>query len=367
MEWNTKTSFPDAFHEVAANLYADDPHWIPESSTEWKQKFASSNRYFENAKAWLDVTPGKARLAGFFDPTLTIDNARVAYFGYWETNDELNVNRRMFQDFERWAAAQGATKVYGPINFTTFNSYRIRLDSFDKGGFPGEPYNKPYYAALLDSLGYQLCVRYYSIFSSLQSILPRIQKPMRRLQQRIDGKFFFEPLTASYWMNRLDDFYRLVDIAFSANMAYSKIQFECFARDYGATLANRFSPYSSVVAVDHNDDIAGFLILLPDYSPLLRQGARHLIAASDLNYEQHYPLLQNPRFLAKTTGVHPRYRGKGLMQLMTYFTFNASANYCETIGGVLMREDNSTTRLNRLLVPQHEAKTHGYGLFAKTL
>ena len=79
--------------------------------------------------------------------------------------DELEPNQILFQRFEQWAKSNGAEAVYGPINFTTHGLYRVRLDYFEHGCFPGESYNPSYYPALLEKLGYQVNQHYYSIYS----------------------------------------------------------------------------------------------------------------------------------------------------------------------------------------------------------
>src|SRR4030042_961503 len=156
MDWKSENNFPDEFHGVACEVYRGDPNWIPESPGMLKLAFGPHNRYFDKNSAWIGCEPDMARLAGFYNPDLLINDQHVAFFGYWETIDAYHANRKLFSEFESWARDKGAVTVYGPINFTTFGSYRIRLDRFEDGCYPGAPYNPPYYPRFLEGLGFKI-------------------------------------------------------------------------------------------------------------------------------------------------------------------------------------------------------------------
>ena len=98
--WDPKSSLPEEFLKLPFQVYAEDPLWHPESSQTVGFSFSSHNPYFHKNKAWLGVEGGQARLAGFHDPDLRIDGVKVAYFGFWESMDDLGVNQKLFADLE---------------------------------------------------------------------------------------------------------------------------------------------------------------------------------------------------------------------------------------------------------------------------
>jgi hypothetical protein len=110
---------------------------------------------------------------------------------------------------------QGAEAVYGPINFTTYGEYRIRLNNFDKGALPGEPYNPPYYEALLEQLGYQFSQGYYSIFSEQVEKLPtRFAQRVNNLEACEDAGFTISALTPEYMLENLEKIFEISDAVF---------------------------------------------------------------------------------------------------------------------------------------------------------
>jgi len=358
MEWHPNKQLPPEFHQIAQQVYTGDPLWLPESESQLINTFSNPQSYTNN-KVWLSLIDKKSRLAGFY-----IKEKKMAFFGYWETMDTLAPNQILFKEMETWAKKQGAKVIYGPINFSTFNAYRIRLNYFEHGAFHGEPYNPPYYEKLLTALGYQLNSHYYSHFMVANEIMPGL----KLMSRRISSQFSFVPLTADLWMQNLTQFYTVIDTIFADNFAYSAISYEIFSKNYGLALAQRLCPKTSVLALDKNQNIAGFSLIFPDYAPLCQQGLSKPLNFADINYSQYYSKLPKPRVgLGKTMAVLPAYRNKGLSGgLYTLLSIEVAKNialYYEEAGFCLIREGNSS----QALAKRYQRRTHLYGLYQKDL
>src|SRR6187549_1698901 len=52
-----------------------------------------------------------------------------AYFGFWETVDDPSLNKEVFTTLQNDALARGKKKLTGPLNFNTYQSYRLRLNN----------------------------------------------------------------------------------------------------------------------------------------------------------------------------------------------------------------------------------------------
>jgi len=317
----------------------------------------------------MSCEAGKARLAGFYNPSLVINGRHVAFFGYWETIDDAAANRRLFSEFESWAGSKGAGAVYGPINFSTFGPYRIRLNRFEDGCFPGEPYNPPYYERLMGELGYSIAYRYYTLIGNLDTVYPPLDRFMVPvlLEKAEQGGIRFVPLTREYWDSHIEEIFGYVDIVFSSNFAYTPISYEEFRASMGAYFSRIFCPRASVLALDPDDRIAGFFVNFPDYSEVCRQGADSAVPVHELNYEKHFPLIKNPLILGKTGGVHPKWRKFGLFTVMSCLGIKWSLPYYRRVAAATAREDNYSLRVGRMVFSKPEDIEHQYGLFAKCL
>jgi len=365
---------PAEFFQVANNVYQGDPHWIPENIASIRQQFSSDNSYFDRCQAQVFCDGDQARLIGFYNPDLEIEGEHAAYFGFWETENTLAINQVLFGQFETWAKACGANRIYGPINFSTYQNNRLRVDSFDDAAFIDEPYNPDYYPYLLEQLGFEKKYGYVtSINQSVDNLIKQITQPFMALKASTAGDFVFERLTGDVWLDNLEDLYPLVDAIFSQNFAYTPVSWQSFKELCGESFAKKLCPKTSVIVRDLTGDIAGFFITYPDYGSLVNQSAIDsgvLKSASEMNYAEHYPLLKQPRLLlAKTCGVAPKYRSAGLFPLMSLqLTLWAEGSY-EHISGAMMRDDNASVSFYKSLIKagNKDFLMRKYALFTKSL
>ncbi|MCC2636365.1 MAG: hypothetical protein K0Q68_84 [Moraxellaceae bacterium] len=358
--WNPQDPLPEAFVALPAQVYGNDSFWLGEDGDALREQFSSANPWFANGKAWLGVIPGQARLAGFCQGQ-RVDGECAAFFGYWEGINSVTPHRRLFSAMERWAREQGATRLYGPINFTTFGANRLRLDAFDRGAFPGEPWNPPYYADLLVELGLELRYRYFSTFNPTANVVASVGPDYLRVKPRIEAVVELSAMTPEFWLANLEELFPFVGEVFGGNFAYTPISREAFGRQCGADFAQRFCPRTSVLARDRAGRIAGFFLVYPDYGPLLRQSAGAARVTGEVSYAEHFDRLPAPRrALARTGGVHPDYRSLGLFTAMgCELSLRAEGLYDEMVAP-LVREDNNS----RQFALRHGlAHQHHYGLF----
>lgn len=355
---------PDAFCALPSIVYNTDEFWLGENTELLKQQFSHHNTWFLNGAAWIGVVPGKARLAGFFNQQ-EIDGEASAFFGYWEGIDDITAHDYLFQELRKWAITKGAKRVYGPINFTTFNTYRLRLDQFEQGCFLGEPWNPPHYPSLMEKLGFECRYRYLSTFNQTTDIIASVADDYLKVKPKLSEVVQMEAMTPEFWLSNLDNIYGFVDEVFGSNFAYTPISRASFGMACGEHFANRFCPTTSVLARSHDGRIAGFFLVFPDYSSLLTHRNPSPISSQDLAYQRHFTALPYPRRgLAKTAGVHPDFRSLGLFTAMSCELSLRSEGIYDELGAALVRADNNSRQfaLRHGLASQRQ-----YGLFQKRL
>ncbi len=362
IQWLPGQPLPEVFFSLTAKLYQQQVWRIPENRKSIEQQFSSKNPYFHTGKAQVFIAEAQARLVGFYQDEQRIDNEKVAYFGFWETDCDLSLNRDLFAELALWAKAQGAQRLYGPINFTTYGDNRLRIDSFEQANFIGEPGNFAYYPELLHQLGFNIKYHYASyIQQDVQLLARQMAKPLTQAKEQ-HQHLLFSRLDRDIWLQHLPELYPLVDMIFKENFAYSAISFDSFSRLCGESFARKLCPKSSVLVKDEQGDIAGFFLVFPDYAELVNQSGQQL-ASTALDYHLHYQLLQQPRLaLAKTGGVHPKYRSTGLFTLMSMQLTIWAADYYEQIAGAMVREDNHS-----ISYASNGSIRRNYALFEKAL
>lgn len=356
-----------AFHQVALNVYRDDPLWLPEDPAALERQFALAEDNPDLA-VWSGTEGDSARLAAFFSPKQLIDGVPTAFFGFWEGVDDIAAHQSLFEQACDWAREQGAQQVLGPINISTFNAYRVRLNYFEEGGFPGEPYNPHYYPDLLESLGFTEAKRFHSWLGPMQGRADAMGQTLEPAYQALLGDGLqFTRLTAETWLERLDEFYSYVDQIFGNNYAYTGISAEGFRAGFGEPIARKLCPNTSVLVEDGGGAVAGFFLAFPDYAPLARQGNPERKGLGDVSYDDLQGLTARRTILGKTGGVHPDYRQKGLFGVMSYCMMAAATPYYDWTGAVLVREDNPSARVGRLAFSGPQDQQRDYALYVKNL
>ncbi len=361
-----KGLLPNGFLEIPTLIYGNDPLWIPEDSLAVTNSFSPHNPWFEQGLAKTWCIPGKVRAAAFHDPKARIQDRKAVFFGYWETMpEEEESNLQLFQAIKEWTRSLGAKDIYGPINFTTFGPYRLRLTAEEKAiPFPGEPYNHPYYPELMSKMGFQLQQKYITqVFSPAQQQIG--YKHFLPIQEKlINQGFVFSPLGQDLWMENLAELHLLVDSIFADNFAYTPISYQSFIKACGQSFIRKACPQTSMMVFAPDNSIAGFFLCYPHYGPITNLGAGNSrVKMSDLEYEKHIPWLRQdkkkPDMVAKTVGVDNKYRRLGVMQGLSAAVLQGGAGRWNRWYGALIREDNPSLRPGK----SHTLYQREYGLY----
>ena len=356
----------DAFVELPRAVYADDPLWIPEEEAELRRAFGGDNAWFGSGTAVTMCIPGRARLAVFRQHGCVIDGQSAAWFGYFESANDPEAVSALLGEAADWARAEGAEVLYGPIDFNTFGRYRIRVGAEpDAMPFPGEPYNPPYYADLLRGAGFTPAREYVT---QIGRIRPQPLEAKRAIAASIERQgYTLEPLDGASWLAALPELHRKADEIFSESFAYTPVPFEQFALGYGASVARRLCARTSLLARDSDGDLAAFLLVYPHYGPLAIQGAGDArVPMSALSYEEHDPVLVargETRAVAKTVGVCPKHRSRGLMDALGAVAIDRGVGRYDRWVGAMIRADNRSRRFGAA----HAETERTYALYRRDL
>lgn len=356
----------DAFVELPRAVYAADPLWIPEEEAPLRRAFSTANPWFASGSAMTLCIPGCARLAVFRQYGCVIDGQPAAWFGYFESMNDPDCAEMLLAEAATWARARGAEVLYGPIDFDTFGKYRVRVSAEPEGiPFPGEPYNPAYYVELLRNAGFSIAREYVT---QIGRIKPRPLEAKREMARAVmEAGYILEPLDGATWLAALAELHRKADEIFSDSFAYTPVSYEQFAAGYGAPVARRLCARTSLLARGPDGDLAGFFLVYPHYGPLAVQGsALGRVPVSDLSYDAHDSILAaagGSVAVAKTVGVCPKHRGRGLMDALGASVIDRGVGRYDRWVGAMIRADNPSRRFGAA----HVEVERTYALHRQTL
>ncbi|HQF69662.1 MAG TPA: GNAT family N-acetyltransferase, partial [Promineifilum sp.] len=107
------------FVDFAFDLYRDAPLWVPPLyGSTLKILDASKHPYYEHSIADFYVAEDNGRVVG---RVATLENrnynafhkSKTAFFGYFETVEDIGVARALLQTAKEWAAAHGLDTILG--------------------------------------------------------------------------------------------------------------------------------------------------------------------------------------------------------------------------------------------------------------
>ena len=342
---------PPSFFTVAARLYHSQPLRPAESPAAVQTLFR-----LEAARNEIILYTDHAglRLVGIF-PT----EGPEAYFGWWETTDSLALNQAAFALLRADAALRGRPTLVGPLNFNTYHDYRLRLAPAPSWGrFDREPTNPDYYPALLTALGFHP----RSLFESRlieRATVPAVYANKAAARAELSRTpFEFIPLTAASWACHEVELFDLVQQIFGANPGYRPVSLDQFRLLYNADYARKLCPHTSVLlrAADSGQLVA-LSFCHPNYQAL------PLPAGQAPDFARDYPRLAQKTLLAKTVGVHPAFRRRGLLDLLGAYGMIHFRAYYEQVLFCLMRADN----FSRHFTDGLPAETAHYALYEQSV
>lgn len=279
------------------------------------------------------------RLAGLFPKA----GGGVAYFAFWETAGALLLNQLAFDQLLADAAARGFGTVRGPLHFSTYFRYRLRLGAAPSWRqFDREPVNPPYYPGLLTELGFRPVLTFESRRLRAEHV-PEVYAQRRAGQERFPPPDFeFIPLTPAAWEELEDEIFALIQQVFSQNPAYRAVSKAQFQLLYNAAYAVGLCPHSSVLFRHRpSGRLAALSLCQPNYHELGRATSERAV------YTRDYPRLSTRTLLAKTVGVHPDFRGQGLQALLAAYAMQEFKAHYEDVIFCLMRAENLSLRFTK--------------------
>lgn len=350
---NVPIVLPDSFFSITDHLYQDFPMYIPEEKKLIQWLFSPENVFFEQGKIWIHSEP-TCRLVGLIHPDY---GENKAYFGFWETVLDFELNQDIFAQMEMWAISHGCTEIVGPIQFSTFYTYRLLLNTEGVNPFPREPFNPPYYCDLLKELGYSLYREYFT-----DSIFSQDLNQDASFIKGIEAQYTIHPLNKTILMDQAQQFAQVSHRIFLNKEFYCPSMIDQFYQVNLPFLAHLLCPKSSFYATTKSGELVGYYIVMPHYGELTSKASEQL-GVTDLDYNKHFQQLKNPKGLVKTVGVIPEHTKSGLIFALALKAFEAMQPLYT--GGIMTALTSQSSR--RIVTASSIDQTTQYGLFSKQL
>lgn len=221
-----------------------------------------------------------------------IESGEVVLFGDYHCDVKyLKIGERVLQTAIQWAKKQGFTAIIGPMNGSTWDSYRFKVNG--RRNFLGDLKLNSKYAQQWENLGFEVLSKYVS--TELLHFEKESERYFQRKLQLEKAGVVFRNIDMSRWEDELKRIYLLSLQSFKKNFLYSDITWEAFLNQY-QQLKSSMDPKWILLAENGSDqELIGFLFAYPDLQSRSEQ----------------------PTLIVKTVARQESFRWSGLGLVMT--------------------------------------------------
>ena len=308
------------FLKVSYGIYRDDPHWVAPLLMDLKKVFTDANPMFEHAvmQLWIARQNGQdvGRIAGIIDHNHNrVAKDQAAFFGFFESVNNPEVSRLLFETVTAWTRQAGLKRMLGPMNPTTNDECGLLIEGFDSPPVLMMTYNPRYYVPLVEAAGFRKAKDLLAFHIDLAKIpMDRLSRIAAKVKQR-NPEVVLRPVLRKTVVQDIAKLKEVYNAAWEDNWGF--VPMTDAEMDF---LAARLKPLLMeglvwVAEVDHK--AVGFLIALPDYNIPLKPLRGRLLTPKVLGF---IPYLLGWKVLPGTRtiilGVKEQYRTKGLESAM---------------------------------------------------
>ncbi len=308
------------FIQFHYDLYKGTPQWVPPFYMDIRMMLnPQKHPFYEHSEGDFFIALRGKEVVGRLGvlvnkPFNKYHGTRKAQFYLFDTVDDLEVSRALFDRALEWCKARGLDTLVGPKGLSGFDGYGIQVEGFElRQMMTMMQYNFPYYPQLMEKMGFEKEVDFVSCYLAREhfNIPDKAKEVARRIREK--GNFRVVSFTTKAELKKFAvKFGETYNKTFVNNWEYyplteREIQ---FAVDNILTVA--VPQYIKFIA--HGDDLVGFLLGFPDISSALqRQGGRITPwGLADIMLE-----FKKTRFISLNgLGVLPEYKGRGAVALL---------------------------------------------------
>ncbi len=263
-----------SFIDFPHKLYEDDKNYVPELFIAQRDLLTPGKHPFHEhsvVKMFLayDGNIIRGRIAAILNNNHNqFNNTNEGFFGFFDCENDKEVSTQLFKTVIDWLKEQRVTKVIGPVNPSTNEPCGLLIDGFDKPPVAMMPYNKPYYANLIENAGFKKNVDLLAYYLDTKTTDERPVRLKDSLLKRLAQKnIIIRTINMKDFKNETAKLKEVYNKAWDKNMGFvpmTDAEFKYLAKD----LKQILDPGFCLVA-EHEGKVVGFALAIPDINQIL--------------------------------------------------------------------------------------------------
>lgn len=324
----TNRKLQKEFVNFPIQLYKGNKNFVPPLYSDELSIFKSTNVYYNTCDSIYYNAYKDNKMVGRIHGIIQkqhneITNEKRVRFTRFDSIDDVEVAKALFNAVETWAKEQGMDTACGPLGFSDLEREGLLIEGFDQLSTFEEQYNYEYYAKLIEACGYQKEVDWveYKIYPPKEKN-DRIDRIVDVVLRRNKLKIVRPTKSKKAFINKYkDDIFNCLDECYKE--LYGVVP---FTKEMKKQMIDQFNLIISKklleIVVDENDHVVGFGIVLPSIARAVQKSNGHLTIPAICR------ILKATRSMKvldlALVGVLPEYQKKGvnavfLKNMMTCF------------------------------------------------
>ncbi len=244
------------------NLFENFPKEIyPADSLRFKVPESMNEEYLEACFMLIKAGRVHARAALYNNPHLKYQHKKAFCIGNYESVNDKESAHALLRHISSQAKKGGAEFLIGPMNGSTWDSYRFSVHH-NHPHFFLEPYHHLYYNEHFSNSGFDIIGRYFSsIDTEAKSDNPALLK--RENELKVAG-VTFRNINLQDYEKELEKIFFLNAVAFNSNFLYTPISKEQFIKKYAETKGLIDAEFV-IMAEDAEGNLIGYFFCINDF------------------------------------------------------------------------------------------------------
>src|SRR6266571_2504880 len=360
----------DQFIKFPWRIYKNDPAWVPPLIIERKAFLdRQKHPFYKHGDAALFLAKRNGETVGRImasdDPNYNaLHQSNVGCFGLFESIDDVDVAKALFDAAADWSRRRGRTEIIGPIDYSTNYVCGLLIDGFEHPPTLLTAHNPPYYARLIEACGFQKEKDWYAWWFS------KYPEPAARLRKIAETRARKEKITIRpIDKKKIDEEGQKIRTVY--NQAWEKNWgFVPFTEAEAEHMANELKPIivpGATLIAEIGERPVGFVIGVPDVNVALRK-----INGRLTTFGLPIGLIKLLYYLKKTKtgrlialGVVQEYRRSGIAEMLVLRLMDEAFRRGFTGELSMTLEDN--VMVNRFIESMGAARYKTYRIYSRSV
>ncbi|MCS6930008.1 MAG: hypothetical protein NZM43_11025 [Saprospiraceae bacterium] len=216
-----------SFIDFPHDLYANDPNYVPMLYLEQEALLnpKKSPFFLHSSAAYFLAFNGKrpvGRIAAILNRNhIAFTGRKEGFFGFFDTVNDEGVAKALLSTAEEWLHSQGMEKIIGPTNFSTNETCGLLVENFERPPMIMMPYNAPYYAALLETQGFQKFVDLLCYWLTPDMMPSSILEMSQNLESRLAARgIIIRKINMRHFEEELNKFLPVYNASWAENTGF---------------------------------------------------------------------------------------------------------------------------------------------------